>query len=571
MTAQEHTLADRARRLLRASGGCTDEAQLLAGLFGATGDAERWAGLVRHVLDPLPDVRRTAEGRWELSSLASSISVRPSEATFVAMATAATSANPSRARLVSFAAVRVCRTQPVGVFGATLNPACRVPRYLIEATGLSQAELEEAPTFEDLLQPLVEFLGEDPLAGVEMPAQLELLGRELSRLDRPGLSNPVLDLGGLARRLGVAHGKPGLPSLAAATGLTHPRPYHPPTDARVAARLAVKLLAESEARGLSAADVFTSAWQCPSPGALLGPTPPLGLDGPGVYLLKDQAGQVLYVGKARHVQRRLAAYHRRQLSILRRMEGLAAAVHHVESVATSSELEAIILEARLVRQHQPLYNTQRQPRLPALYLRADLVEGRATLTACHDLQADGAHYLGPFRTARGAAAALRLTRQLFPGLKGRARKAALERRPLLQQALRFLAGQKREVLDRLRAEQRAMAARGDQLAVTASRQLLRRVVGFDLDTAALCVRPLDERLLVLSPTRDGRMLAHLIERGRLVACFAVDDEAEARARGASWPRRYGQCTESVDEPNLVFRWLCGLGREHRVIRLDAGA
>jgi len=119
-----------------------------------------------------------------------------------------------------------------------------------------------------------------------------VLGHELSRLDRPGLSNHLLDLGQLAARLGLK-AKPSLPTLAAAVGLTHPRPYRPAADARVTARLAGRLLALAEAGGLARAEALFVRPECAPRGALLRPDPPAAPAGPGVYLLQDAAGQVI--------------------------------------------------------------------------------------------------------------------------------------------------------------------------------------------------------------------------------------------------------------------------------------
>src|SRR6266487_4174359 len=101
------TLADRARRLLRAGGGRAGEAELVAGLFGSGANPSRWLGLLHDLLALLPDVRRAENGDWELVPPPSPPAGRPTELAFVALATAATSADPWRARLVAISAVRV--------------------------------------------------------------------------------------------------------------------------------------------------------------------------------------------------------------------------------------------------------------------------------------------------------------------------------------------------------------------------------------------------------------------------------------------------------------------------------
>ena len=562
-------MAERARLLLRGHGGRASTTELLAGLFGASGGAPRWERLVETVLDPLPDVRRSPDGAWELVATPRGADSALDAGTFVALATAATGADPWRARLIAIAAVRVEAGTQMARFEAVVNPRCRVPRYVIGATGITQADAEEAPAFAELVDELLDFLGDAPLVGLEIACQIEMLGHELARLDRPGLRNPTLDLADLAARAGLP-GKPSLPALAAAAGLTHPRPYHPTVDARVAARVTTRLLERIRTGEAGPPTVeHLSERAAIQSGPLRRSAPPEAPPGPGVYLLEAADGRVLYVGKARDLRTRVLAYHRRPRGLLRRLEGLAEAVANVSVVSARSELEALVLEARLLRHHQPPFNVQRGRRRPALFLRATLTDDQAALGACQEPTSDG-RCLGPFRTAGAAAAALRLVRELFPGLRGRSRAGAAARRPLVEAALRFLGGEKDEVIDRLRAEQRSLAAAGDRVGLARSRTLLLRAIEFSPDLAAGWTGPLPDRFLVLSPGTMKPFVVHVIAAGRLLDCFEAGSVASARRRA----RRLAEPDptpaddpplEVLDERSIVLRWLVGLGPEHRIV------
>lgn len=558
-------LAERARRLLRGRGGRATTAELLAGLFGASADDGRWERLVESVLAPLPDVRQAPDGAWELHRRAPEAAAAPERASFVAMATAATGADPWRARLVAVAAVRVEAGQPVARFEAVVNPRCRVPGYVCRAAGLSQIDADEAPPFGELADELLDFLGDSTLVGLEIGAQVEAIGSELARLDRPGLRNRLLELAELAARAGLG-GKPTLAAIAAGLGLTHPRPYRPSADARVAAQAAARLFERVGPDGCGSAVDWDAVER--SPGPLRRPDPPSAPEGPGVYLLTDADGRVLYVGKARDLRRRVQAYHRRQLGLLRRLEGLAEAVARIETVAARSELEALLLEARLVREHQPLFNVQRRRRPPALFLRAAL-DGPASLGTCREPGRDGAVYLGPFRTASGASAALRLARALLPGLRGRARSGGSARQPLVGAALRFLRGDKEELIAGLQAEQRGLAASGEAHALARSRSLLRRAVAFTPDLATRWQGRLPDRLAVLSPAPSGGVVVHVVDHGRLIDCFTSPNKRRARVRARDVartdPSADGAAVEALDERSILLRWLAGLGPEHEVL------
>lgn len=201
----------------------------------------------------------------------------------MALATAASAADPWRARLVAVAAVRCDQGQLTAVFETPVHPRCRLPRRVFEAIGLAPGELDEAPAFSEICEPLLEFIEDELLVGMDIRAQIELLGHELSRLDRRGIANRLLDLGTLAQRLGVSAGKPSLPGLAAAVNLSHPRPYRPSADARVAARVALELLTSPSTSQHAILDDLLNVPAGNGPGLLGRPDPPRA-DEPGIVL-----------------------------------------------------------------------------------------------------------------------------------------------------------------------------------------------------------------------------------------------------------------------------------------------
>src|SRR5579884_849728 len=76
---------------------------------------------------------------------------------------------------------------------------------------------------------------------------------------------------------------------------------------------------------------------------------------PGCYLMKDAAGKVIYVGKAKNLQRRLTSYFQIRLR-RRRLRRLIAEISDVEVIIVNSEVEALVLENNLIKHHKPRYN-----------------------------------------------------------------------------------------------------------------------------------------------------------------------------------------------------------------------
>ena len=135
---------------------------------------------------------------------------------------------------------------------------------------------------------------------------------------------------------------------------------------------------------------------------------------PGVYLFRNARGAVLYVGKALNLRRRIASYfhqRRRQPPRLRRMIGRARAVTLHE---TGSELEALLLESRLIKQESPPFNRLSIAYVALPFVRLTLGEPFPRLVLTHELIPDGSQYLGPFPHVDIAAVVLASLQRLFP-------------------------------------------------------------------------------------------------------------------------------------------------------------
>ena len=79
---------------------------------------------------------------------------------------------------------------------------------------------------------------------------------------------------------------------------------------------------------------------------------------PGVYLLKDEAGRVLYVGKAAKLRQRVRSYFTSSQNLPAKARRMACRVVDIDFVVTDSEQEAILLECNLIKEHRPYYNVR---------------------------------------------------------------------------------------------------------------------------------------------------------------------------------------------------------------------
>jgi excinuclease ABC subunit C len=77
---------------------------------------------------------------------------------------------------------------------------------------------------------------------------------------------------------------------------------------------------------------------------------------PGVYLMKDATGSILYIGKAIHLRQRLRSYFADHPQVNTRIASMISKIHDFSTIICDNELEALILESTLIKKHQPPYN-----------------------------------------------------------------------------------------------------------------------------------------------------------------------------------------------------------------------
>ena len=135
---------------------------------------------------------------------------------------------------------------------------------------------------------------------------------------------------------------------------------------------------------------------------------------PGVYLMKDARGQVLYIGKARRLRSRVRSYFGSGRSLETKVRALVDRVETLEHVVTANEAEALLLEATLVKRHQPVYNVRLKDDKHYPYLRIDVQSPWPRVTITRRVEQDGARYFGPYASAGSVRRTLDVVKKLFP-------------------------------------------------------------------------------------------------------------------------------------------------------------
>jgi DNA polymerase III epsilon subunit family exonuclease len=531
--------ADRLVELVEARRGpvpADDAARALFALASAP------TAIARALLDDV--VRDDARLCWrgaDVALAADSGGTIPLEhARFVVFDLETTGLSPGRARICEIGAQRVCRLELADSFETLVDPGVSLPPAITALTGIGPAELRGAPRAELAVRRLLDFAADDVLVAHNARFDLAFLDREVERLTGRRIAASVVDTVWLARRLLATRTlRFGLGPLAHFFG-TRSEPCHRALpDARATAEILVSLIGLAQERGArTVADLIAlsapRARRLHGKRSLVAGAP----CHPGVYLFHGRGDTVLYVGRARDLRARLRSYFggARQRPAV---EAALGALERVEWREAGSELEAALVELRLIRELRPAANARSARPDRYAYLR----RRGSSWTVTSEPTAHG-----PIRSRRLAQRAARaLTGHELDDPAGAlpALRTKLER---LARDLRF------EDAARLRDRIEALED------VVSKLDELRRLRSL--------------RLCIVAPALEaGFRRAFFVSGGRVAAVRSLPPGAGASVEvlaglGASVERAASVAAEDADELLLIGRFLRRPPPELRVVPLE---
>lgn len=202
---------------------------------------------------------------------------------------------------------------------------------------------------------------------------------------------------------------------------------------------------------------------------------------PGVYLMKNAHGDIIYVGKAINLRNRVRSYFQSTAEHSPKTRRLVREVADIEFIVVASELEALLLELQLIKKHRPRFNVRLKDDKRYPYIKVSWQDPFPKLTVTRRMEQDGARYFGPYTSVWAVHQTLDLARKIFPYLTcdrvitGQDERACLyydlqlclapcigaatqaQYRAMIERLCLFLEGQTEPVMQRLRAEMEAAA------------------------------------------------------------------------------------------------------------------
>lgn len=157
--------------------------------------------------------------------------------------------------------------------------------------------------------------------------------------------------------------------------------------------------------------------------------------GSGVYLFKDKSGKILYIGKAKNLNKRIYSYFSKCSNQPYKLSLLLKGAHKIDHIETATEKEALILEGNLIKKYRPKYNVMLKDDANYPLLKLDINNRYPRLIIVRRMKNDGALYFGPFTSASAVRSTLRLIGPIFPLRKCATKEIPKRSRPCLNYQL----------------------------------------------------------------------------------------------------------------------------------------
>jgi DNA polymerase-3 subunit epsilon len=629
-TPQRGTLLRRAHELLVSAGQPVPENQLVRHLFGASIDSNGsrlWTMLLRQTLESSSLFEVVAEDgvdslqHWGLVSWHSTQRLLR-DVEYVVVDTETTGLRPGSDRVIEVAGVRLRNGEIIDSFQSLINPERHLPSFIVKFTGITPDMLLDAPKAAEILPDFLQFIEGAVLVGHNLSFDLNFLSREAQLLGQV-FPDEGLDTIPLARRLLPGLRRFKLDMVADYLKIPASNRHRAMGDTQVTAAVFLRLLERAEQEGITTLEHLrlrlqlpvawtgditqavtkkSKSWRADGPitASTTRPNGSLLLNPawkrdfptrPGIYMMKDEHGQVIYVGKAKNLKARLSSYYSQPLGYTRKMDGLLPSIKEIETRVLGSELEALLVESQLIKELQPAYNVQLRNYELYPFIKIDVQHPFPRVYATREVAADGARYFGPFRSRHLVDATIELIQKLFP-IRTCTRALPPQAKPsdpclrfhlgrcsapcrgdgdsaayheVIAQVCAFLGGEREDLFERLRRQMHEASQQLNYERAAWFRDAMRSadevLIGQRLITGAVEAN----NLLILYPSSQEECNElFLIRHGRLVEQRRVLHEQEAMTQAVrdllataatlgKPPDMVGQA--EVDQINIISRWI----------------
>lgn len=323
-----------------------------------------------------------------------------------------------RERVIEIAMVKVENLQVVERFSTLINPQRHIPLFITSFTGISNEDVEDAPTFYQVKEKLLEMLDNSVIVAHNLPFDLSFLKNEFRIIGEEfNPENSICTLK-LSRRTYSNLKSKSLGSVASFLKIKNSNSHRALSDAETTARILIKIIKrlrkEEEIETLS--DLIKYQKGVVST-IKLEIKPELKEDfynfpnAPGVYYFLNSKNQIIYIGKAKSLRDRIRTYFLSNND--KKIKKIISQAKRLKHIITNSELTALLLEAEAIKKQKPKHNKMLTSYGSKYFIRINKNEGAPFVEITNKFDFDGNDYFGLYHSRRIAESIVNFINKTF--------------------------------------------------------------------------------------------------------------------------------------------------------------
>lgn len=305
-------------------------------------------------------------------------------------------------KVIEIGMVKIIKGKIADTFSSFINPGRSIPFFITKLTGITNADVENAPFFDEVYHRMKEFIGNSVLIAHNLSFDNSFLKNECANADLEFPTNEAVCTLRLARKIYPQLPSKSLGNLTKSLRIRHRDVHRGLGDSMVTAKILLRMFPTlREEHNIDTIGDLISFQNHPvysKPYRIIkkkllddfSKIP----DEPGIYFYKNTKGDVLYIGKAKSLKERLNNYFSN--NAIRKAKDIVRKASRLEFQKTHSELTALIAEAELIKLHNPKLNKMLKKYPRSYFLRITSTHEFPTVEVSSGFNFDGNDYYGPY-------------------------------------------------------------------------------------------------------------------------------------------------------------------------------
>jgi len=343
------------------------------------------------------------------------------DTTFIVCDVETTGMSSDYNRITEIGLIKIYNGEVIDKFTSLVNPKQHIPSQITYLTGITNEDVMDKPTFEELSPKIYNFIHDKSHLSNSLDSTLLFTGHNVAfdynfirkSFERTG-ENYNLNLRTvctckLARRLLKKLKSKSLYNIAEYFEIKADNYHRAFDDTLITSKVLLRFLeilneeyeleTTEEILRFQNTKIYTALNKSPILKRIKANIKDFPRQ-PGVYFMRSKSEEIIYIGKAKNLRERLSTYLNFSADLPPKVRNLIQSVHSIEYEITDSELSALILESKMIKKHKPRFNTAIKRYRFHPYLKIDIQNTYPRIEKVYEIENDGAHYYGPFSSGR---------------------------------------------------------------------------------------------------------------------------------------------------------------------------